>query len=307
MHASEDAWGCKPFNDRDWGASEPCVSALLLELTHRLNENCTDAQKIASTATACVSETVAASLNMDFEAASGYREQPDSPSSVSQDDAEIIESEASLRRFQNTSVVFEVPYEQDNGRDITRDDRRRQTSFAKHRRISLFASALNPAESFLRNRKSLFVQNSQTFPSNRLSMLHERAHAFHPSCAFKTNEIRIKESAKESPLNNIEILETIFDFLEENDLLFGTSLVSRKWFDAATRSHANLMLLSVGCGCEQRNVEGTHELIVEHMQRPWNYLTSTFPWACFLSEGAYKRVFKVFNHVHRVEEAVSVM
>ena len=41
--------------------------------------------------------------------------------------------------------------------------------------------------------------------------------------------------------------------------------------------------------------------------RPWQYLTSNFPWACFLSEGAFKRVYKVYNDSIGVEEAVSVM
>ncbi|CAM9702314.1 unnamed protein product [Chrysoparadoxa australica] len=36
-------------------------------------------------------------------------------------------------------------------------------------------------------------------------------------------------------------------------------------------------------------------------------LSSVFPWGCFLAEGAFKQVYRVWNHVHGRQEAVSVM
>jgi hypothetical protein len=310
MKASDDAWGGNPINARDWGWSESCESGLIHELMRRLNEN-SSKTPIANVfpSTLNIGERATASLNSDFEAASEYRDKADSLSSSSPDNTGFDESESSLVRARNTTVVFEVPHMQPNDQDRTRDDRRRQTSFAKHRRISLFASAVNPAESFFRNRKSLFIRNSLAFPSTRLSPLHQRACAFYPDGNLQHDKILDIQSSEESPLDNDEILEKIFDFLEANELLVVICLVSRKWFDTATRSLANHMLASVGCSSAQRDGEDSSEFHSsnELMQRPWSYLMSTFPWACFLSEGAYKRVYKVFNHIHRVEEAISVM
>jgi hypothetical protein len=309
MNPCEDIWGRNPVNDRDWGLSESCESGLIDELTRRLNANQRDTLKAdIFVSTPSVSETATASLSSDFEAASGYHGKPDR--NVISGDKGIDEYEPYRVSVHNSSsVVFEVPHVEHNGNELSRDDRRRQTSFAKHRRISLFAAAINPAESFLRNRKSLFIQSCQTIPSSRLSLLHEGANAFYPSRIVPTDEIPNEPLLEDSPLNNNDILQTVFDFLDQNELLYVASLVSTKWFDAATRSHANQMLLSVGCGSEQKDVEGGpgSHAVREFMQRPWIYMTTTFPWACFLSEGAYKRVYKVFNHFHRVEEAISVM
>jgi serine/threonine protein kinase len=43
------------------------------------------------------------------------------------------------------------------------------------------------------------------------------------------------------------------------------------------------------------------------MERSWKYLMSQFPWACYLSDGSYKKVFKVFNSTLNASEALSVM
>jgi serine/threonine protein kinase len=43
------------------------------------------------------------------------------------------------------------------------------------------------------------------------------------------------------------------------------------------------------------------------MERSWHFLNDKFPWATFLSEGAFKRVYRVWNSTVNAEEAVSVM
>jgi hypothetical protein len=189
----------------------------------------------------------------------------------------------------------------------SRADRRRQTAFAKHRRMSLFASAVNPAQTFSKQRKSLFVRQPRMFPSNRQKIFLESA----PEFFSQDNSLVVNEStfarssnSEQSPLNDSEVLRMVFDFLEEKELLFVVGLVSRKWSDAATHSHANLMLSSV-THCDTESVHGMNE--VARSRRSWEYLTTTFPWACFLSEGAFKRVYKVFNHTCQEEEAISVM
>ena len=112
------------------------------------------------------------------------------------------------------------------------------------------------------------------------------------------------------------ILKSIFLFLSEPELLQSAFLVCTTWADAATQAHAELMCIGVGCSnsisgdfdspdddctfCPQDNKTIRHD-------KPWNYLTSTFPWARFLAEGGFKQVYQVFNRRFRAMEAVSVM
>ena len=98
----------------------------------------------------------------------------------------------------------------------------------------------------------------------------------------------------------------IFDFLEEKELLCVVGLVSRAWSDAATYSHANLVLSTVDY-CDPEEAQYNEDVTVTTTGRSWDYLMTTFPWACFLSEGAFKRVYKVFNGPCKQEEAISVM
>ena len=188
----------------------------------------------------------------------------------------------------------------------TRAVRRRQTTFAKHRRMSLFASAVNPAGTFSKRRKSLFVSQTSRFSDRKKNIFRESAPEFflqHTSFMLEDSIGDCSSFTEASPLDDIEILRMIFDFLEEEELLLVVGVVSRKWSDAATHSHANLMLSSVTL----REIEkGDNESALKS-RRSWEYLTTNFPWACFLSEGAFKKVYKVFNHKCKQEEAISVM
>ena len=43
------------------------------------------------------------------------------------------------------------------------------------------------------------------------------------------------------------------------------------------------------------------------MKRPYTFLNDCYPWAAFLSEGAFKRVYRVHNKKVGAMEALSVM
>jgi hypothetical protein len=271
------------------------------------------------------------SLDLDLEAARGYREKADSPDSLCNRDstedsvefqagcAESSPSAASSIDKMDAILDRHVAFN-DVGENRSREYRRRQTSFAKHKRISLFASAVNPVGSIFQNRKSLFIRppRRNSMPSELLLEKLPIASAFCPPEEALLND-RVEEETSDSPMENDAILQTIFRYLPEYELLCTASLVCSKWADAATHAHANLMLMSVGCTGTSGDLdddsddESSNEDIATEsgvpglLERPWQYLTNNFPWACFLSEGAYKRVYKVFNHTYRVEEAVSVM
>jgi len=131
-------------------------------------------------------------------------------------------------------------------------------------------------------------------------------------------------------------LPLIFDFLSEQDLLCKASLVCTRWADIAAYSLAKLMLISVGCRTdiipqgkkEDRNRTFSEKLveeislhdrndfyfsrsqyqsIVKSIEKSWAEMNRIFPWACFLAEGAYKKVYRVWNADVDGEEAISVM
>jgi hypothetical protein len=271
--------------------------------------------------------TRSSSLCLDLEAASHYREKLDSPDSTSNTVSvdrlaifrETVSDSSSSNGFGMDSLEPHLErHVMCSDIDHSRDFRRRQTSFAKHKRMSLMASAMNPTSSLLNNRKSLFIRPPRASILPRQPILLEElaaAPAFRPPEEIGViDEMEIQESG--NLFDNDQILQTVLGFLHEPELLCVASLVCSKWADAATHAHARLMLLSVGCGESQEELDddesveeevNTSDAVPGLMERPWKYLTTNFPWACFLSEGAFKRVYKVFNHTHRVEEAISVM
>jgi hypothetical protein len=101
------------------------------------------------------------------------------------------------------------------------------------------------------------------------------------------------------------------------------SLVSRAWADAAAVAHATLMTSSIAYLLKADELEDeflddesvlTTEMalpvmdsIARSMERPWSYLTKTFPWGKFLAEGGMKKVYKTFNTQVGAEEAIAVM
>jgi hypothetical protein len=352
MKPQDQGWGSCPMQGRDWGASEGCDPTIVEELSRRFERSGIDAGMLYSTRPRCYSyfvETMRTDLNdslagilddmgtpggpettpsgsnffdLELEAASTYREKVDSPDSIGNfDEFHDSGTRDSLSQGSATDqMVTPLGSFVDSNRvcfNQARQDRRRQTSFAKHTRMSLIASAVNPRGSIRQGRKSLFLRP--------------------PQAGFKTGEFALPETLDMEPefvqqqdclleklacsrravLTDDKILETIFGFLQETELLCTASLVASQWADAATQAHANMMLMSVGCfgNSEISDDDSDDEESVSEnavatpglMEREWNYLVSTFPWASFLSEGAFKRVYKVFNGMHRVEEAVSVM
>ena len=129
-------------------------------------------------------------------------------------------------------------------------------------------------------------------------------------------------------------LPLVLSFLSEVELLSVSSLVSNQWWDVSVNCQANLMLVSVGCEDQRAEAsadggdgmadsdsdldsddddddddEGEEQLgsVALSMRRPWNFLNENYPWAAFLSEGAFKRVYRVYKSRVGAYEAVSVM
>lgn len=119
----------------------------------------------------------------------------------------------------------------------------------------------------------------------------------------------------------------ILSFLDERELTHIVSLVCMSWADAAAEALSRLMLVSVGCDPThlENRTDDDSDLIDEldtleindeptrlpptskSMEIDWDLLINRFPWAQYLSDGAYKRVYRVWNNDFNVYEAISVM
>ena len=195
-----------------------------------------------------------------------------------------------------------------------RKQRRRRNSFAKKKRMSLWASTTQTGGVLFGKQKNLFRERKtlcrldESLPQSLVD----------PAAAFQNDEISsvvCEVGAEEHEFSDIvkneEALPLVFAFLTERELSCNASLVCTAWAEAATSATVNIMLASVGYRDDDNFVDRDCALVetsgATSLERQWSYLTSRFPWGCFLSEGAFKRVFKVHNSLMNEEEAVSVM
>jgi serine/threonine protein kinase len=194
-------------------------------------------------------------------------------------------------------------------------NRRRMGSLAKHRRVSLCAQMADSRKS-LRPRKSSFAAidreavllGRKSILPSKFGLKEDRLHE------IVEDDSVVELCAVQQATSSMKILANVFSFLSEVELLMVTTPVCSFWADASAEAHANLMLVSVGCAGpditdidDDVDVEMEPTSIALAMERPWSYLVDRFPWACFLSEGAFKRVYKVWNSAVQAEEALSVM
>lgn len=225
-------------------------------------------------------------------------------------------------RHDRTSSVGASAFLGLNLNDLNDDEdkrrRKRMLSFAKHRRVSLCAAVLPPVGSIPVRRQTTFVNHGPGSLSPR-DDFQSRNLLVRPRFSSM-----IPTDSMQPPIdivsNNSKVLSTIFSFFTEQELLCYASTVCTAWSDAATAAHACLMLTSMGFSSSLADPESytdgeeLHEAddalvrsVASSMERSWKYLMSRFPWACYLSEGAFKKVFKVYNSKLKVSEALSVM
>merc|ERR1712238_99953 len=218
--------------------------------------------------------------------------------------------------------------------------KRRQSSIAKMHRMSICSSALD-CDRFrlsynLVKRNLVKLRESPIFSQeqdNFLALDNNQPWVPATSPSDLMTKMSFVEDAspcgRHQAMSDSSILSQMFLFLCEEELPCSASVVCSQWFDEATNAHASLMLISVGCNTdvidrpstelvEEDNISIDNEAIVDSnealgnsiaksMERSWDYLMKSFPWASFLSEGAFKRVYKVWNTTMKSEEAISVM
>ena len=167
----------------------------------------------------------------------------------------------------------------------------------------------------------------------RMSLCVAAAHDFRQpqlKRCYRLSESPAKVSTLEgTPINEIvgsAAFSHVLSYLSEGELIHSASLVCTRFADVSAEALGKLMLVSVGCDSSLKELASddssneevepdmdarpeSKELstVAESMRRGWPYLTGRFPWANFLSEGAFKRVYKVWNNHVGTYEALSVM
>jgi serine/threonine protein kinase len=293
----DEGWGSRPVQGRDWGNSCTC------------DLNVIDA------------------LLSDFEESgrrAGVRDSfGSSPSNAGSTQRFARSTNLALDMEEN--IILEQDSQLDETLQLQQDDeenekklRRRKVSYAKHKRMSLWASTAQAGAPLLSQQKPLFRTMKSLAPvdeSMRQSLLHHKEFPL-----VNNADCQLLEDTTTATLTNEAVLSTIFSCLNESELLSKASLVCTAWADAATSAHARLMMTSVGYvepsddvddelddievfDCSEKPISS----VALSMQRSWQYLNNLYPWGCFLSEGAFKRVYKVHNSGVGVDEALSVM
>jgi len=323
---------------RDWGAHPGCPMDITDRLLRLLEERYEEESDLppACSQTSCFLDTEFEAVAGSSPAEDGFEtedliiEEEDDGDFASNDDDDDIEMLLPPRR---SSVAAAAAFS-----SLRLDDRstllgppspqvfqRRRQAMAKHRRVSLAVQPFD-TRALRAARMPSFARNM----SRRSSVLHPRLSTFGDAATFATAEALPEvstdvEETPENPLLQATMLGNVFSYLGEGDLLLRTSPVCTLWADVSTEAHATLVLSSVGCSAmgneagtdgsleteiddvedEQNEAKTNH--VMKSMEKSWSYLLESFPWACFLSDGAFKRVYKVYNKVTGLEEAVSVM
>ncbi len=332
-------WGSRPIAGKDWGESIRCDEAAINILISKMEDRISDSNEEKAgqgTNTSCDSLPLASSrqvrpeisiiranslvLGFDNEVDDEVDDSFCSDHYSSEDENDISDDE-NMKSFSALDLNEHVI--------PTKANKRREKSLAKRNRMSICEKAMASPRPFrlssIHTRSSFATFDNIVRPQfDKLQTLEEVSYPIlYTSQATKALD---HINSCHEVFSSQKLLLHIFSHLSEYDLLCTASLVSSRWSDVVTDAHASLMLLSVGCSAsfaygDAENVEdGGYPLeencesslpeintFVKSMERSWTYLFQNFPWGMFLSEGSFKRVYKVWNAMVGAEEAVSVM
>eukprot|EP00977_Amphora_coffeiformis_P006730 scaffold1484_cov173-Amphora_coffeaeformis.AAC.8 len=279
-------WGSRPVEGRDWGTSDPSDSYLMESMDKRMEE-----------------------IEKSLLARNSIGSKDGLPCMPMSEDVDVMKGRASHLSIEDVVEEQDSMIEED---EVDRVQRRKRASLAKHHRVSLCAAASMESPRIIFPRKSIFPTIVESVPMKETPLLSSKTHKF-PEVRTTDQQISSTSFFKDDAL-----LDTVFSFLTEKDLMRSTSLVCSHWYDASATAYARLMMASVGYREESDEIEageyssencdgGISDRNIALTSRGWEYLTTRFPWGMFLSEGGFKRVYKVYNTAVNAEEAISVM
>ncbi len=303
-------WGSRP-SESDWGISSPAPQESIQVLVSFLN----DADAVYGSGELSIGERYKFADEFEKEAMHEESEEEDEgedsfgelPKMGGGDDLPALggspEPVKNARRsstaFRRSSVGASVLASMVIDGDREEREKKKRASLAKHRRVSI-AQRLTSGASGLMARMSSFrgvLQPKLGLPQ-RIPVVNVNKTA------------RTKEAFDKN-------LGLILSFLSEEDLLTRSSLVCSNWMSGSIDAQAQLMLISVGGGDKgpdedidsdsDEDEEKEENSVALSMKRDWGYISTRYNHATFLSEGAFKRVYRVRNTKTCSYEALSVM
>lgn len=300
-----DMWGSKPVAGRDWGDSVQCCYTMVKSCNQIFAESWFTSE-FHKNEGLCSEYHVSMTEEEEHSLCEYYNARDETSMNCEEDDA--IKQRKMIKFHRNGSIgasAFAHLHLDDNDAISTyqnqNDDKKRAKKLRKMRRMTLFAAA------------SGFLQPSRRF---RLSTSPTK-HVLPLQC--------VDEEVPFERIMDCQAFSSILSFLSEGELLHTASLVSSAWADASAEALGTLMLVSVGCNpslisdsnddemSDTEDVDDMKEAVdvtvakAKPMQKEWTDVLKTFPWANFLSDGAFKRVYKVWNESFGSYEAISVM
>lgn len=326
-HMTRRACWERPKNGRDWGATARCPDHVLRDLTTRFEGSLAmeGLQSEDSSSSLFEAAVEPASLCID-RSMEEVDEESESASNDEDPDAfydDVLDLDAPPQVENRRSSVGATFFaglnlnELNSVNDEEKVMRRRIGSMAKHKRVSLCANTVQTHKPLRLSRSSYFSSVPRlSMMESTLTLTDCNRFSFVPLQAAAVEEMP-ELVIDETVLADSKILLNVLSFLDEKELLCRSSPVCTLWADVSTEAHAALMLASVGCtesldACDddlddEGEVDMANASIMQSMEQSWQYLVNQYPWACFLSEGAFKRVYKVWNESTKAEEALSVM
>jgi serine/threonine protein kinase len=121
--------------------------------------------------------------------------------------------------------------------------------------------------------------------------------------AVEVVEATVSTHAPQVAATRMGLIRLALEFLSAPELLITTWAVSRAW-QSASNMVASWVAASTNISLivEMGTIKSTPNVL-----RNWRGLQDAFPWGCYLAEGAYKSVYKVWNAANERTEAISVM
>lgn len=274
-------WGSNPVPGRDWGGTTSCDIAVLNELSNLLKTSC----------------------DMDEEGDSfGFSLQRSSNLAL-----DLLSTTGDLKVSDMAEVKpSQIAALSPNDGKL---DRRRRLSYAKMKRMSLWVASTHPTELLIRKPKNLFLGQKSYAPAiseHVHQTLSKRKDSFLEEHISSSTEPSESDCANPfTTPSSDDLLRRVFSFLTDTELLCKASSVCHGWADVATS--VNVDRIVSGLRLDEDDEESSQEVITSSSERSWGYLHNLYPWACFLSEGSFKKVYMVHNAQTACDEAVSVM
>lgn len=316
MPKQVEHWGSQPIAGKDWGESECCDSSTL-KSCNRVFARAWFTSEFSNNETMCDSYKISFPDDEQTSLNDYYNSDCDIEFDEDYDDFDISPHpptrKLKLKREDSVGGSALALLQLNDVKELAADRNpprktasRRSLKLRKYRRMSLCASASD----FLHPKRCLRHSNSP------------KKHA------YLLDESLVNEIVSDGP-----ILANILSFFDQAELLQTLSLVCTAWADATAEALGNLMIASVGCdpsimssqasGDEDEildtprdDVESMEDVqngndpqsnsTARSMERDWSYFNN-FSAGEFLSEGAFKKVFKVWNRHLCCYEALSVM